>query len=246
MKLSLQPATVPPTASFPASVKEWLSLIAKNVRVVGGDNIEGVVIQQASPALSDQDKLWVRTDAFNRVVGLFVFYGEWTQIPTVPRSGEVRPTNPLPGEQFYDEDIEVLIVYERGAWRTVAGVPGDVKFVQLPTLEQALKKNPGWVQLEDAMGRVLVAAGEGTGLTNRPYGAIYGAEEVELVEDNLPPHTHSFDRNKKANSPRDGDAGSPVDGILATTETITTTSVGDSEPFDISQPSMALWCLVKQ
>jgi microcystin-dependent protein len=38
----------------------------------------------------------------------------------------------------------------------------------------------------DLRGRVMVGAGQGTGLTNRPVGAVGGLENVELVKEELP------------------------------------------------------------
>ena len=58
----------------------------------------------------------------------------------------MRPVNPTPYQRYYDTDILAEIWWERGAWRTVAGVPGDVKIVEATNLTAALNSNPGWVQ----------------------------------------------------------------------------------------------------
>lgn len=94
---------------------------------------------------------WLRTTgtAETPVTGVswYVFNGtSWVPFNSVPPSGPTanRPNNPVDFQQFYDSDISTLIWWERGAWRTVAGSPGDTKFVALNTLEEALTRNPGW------------------------------------------------------------------------------------------------------
>lgn len=76
-----------------------------------------------------------------------VFNGsQWVPYMGVVLSGPTasRINDPQDFQQFYDTDISVLIWWERGAWRTVDGCPGDCKFVTFPTLTEALTQNPGW------------------------------------------------------------------------------------------------------
>jgi hypothetical protein len=61
-----------------------------------------------------------------------------------------RPSSPFNLQQYYDSDISVLLWWERGAWRTVSGSPGDVKIVQTNLLSTALTNNPGWSVLGSA------------------------------------------------------------------------------------------------
>ena len=56
----------------------------------------------------------------------------------------MRPSNPTPFQRYYDTDINVEIWWDRGAWRTVVGNPGDCKFVKAANLSAALTNNPGW------------------------------------------------------------------------------------------------------
>lgn len=55
-----------------------------------------------------------------------------------------RPASAPTLQLYYDTDIECLIWWERALWRTVDGVPGDIKFVAFENLADALLANPGW------------------------------------------------------------------------------------------------------
>lgn len=80
-------------------------------------------------------------------IGWYVFNGtSWEPFVGIVLSGPTasRPTTPADYQQYYDTSIAVLLWWERGAWRTISGVPGDVKFVIFETANQALTFNPGW------------------------------------------------------------------------------------------------------
>jgi hypothetical protein len=99
---------------------------------------------------------------------------EWQSFNSVPNSGttSLRPAAPLNYQQYFDTDINVLIHWERAAWRTVAGSPGDLKFVTAATAEVALQQNPGWIIFSDSVtayrGRGLSQATQDAG-TNPVY-----------------------------------------------------------------------------
>lgn len=102
--------------------------------------------------------LWLRTSSgttrntppdtsYGRGVGWYVFDNPvWRPFGDITNSGTTaqRPAPAIDLEPYYDTDISVLIFWERGAWRTMDGVPGDIKSVAWPTLEEALLHNPGW------------------------------------------------------------------------------------------------------
>lgn len=107
-----------------------------------------------TPATGDP-ALWLRTTndpteedpSLGRGLGWYVFDGEnWVPFTGIPESGTTadRPNSPIELQQYYDTTISCLIWWERNAWRTVSGVPGDIKFVAFPTLSGALAQNPGW------------------------------------------------------------------------------------------------------
>lgn len=112
----------------------------------------------ANTPTSSTPPLWLRTatgatintpptTSYGRAIGWYIFDGTiWRPFNDIVNSGTTaqRPAPPIDLEQYYDTDISVLIWWERGQWRTLDGVPGDIKFVAWPTLEEALLRNPGW------------------------------------------------------------------------------------------------------
>lgn len=122
--------------------------------------------------------LWLRTTTDptdqnpspGAAIGWYEFDGTtWTPFNSVVRSGPTasRPVGPTDFQQYYDTDLGVLIWWERGAWRTVSGVPGDVKFVFFETYDEAIFVNPGWELLggqnQALRGRVLCGAAKDAG-----------------------------------------------------------------------------------
>lgn len=102
-----------------------------------------------------------------------------------------RPGSPGNFERYYDTDINAQIWWERSAWRTVEGTPGDVKFVLSSTTGDALTRNPGWSLLADGYyGRSPMFAGAGPGLTSRTAGDSIGEETHALVSGEMRKHRH--------------------------------------------------------
>jgi hypothetical protein len=136
-------------------------------------------------------------------MGWMLYNGSaWVPFNSVVRSGNTaqRPVTPANYQQYYDTDISCLIWWERGMWRTVAGVPGDIKAVAFNTLVDALLYNPGWEVLgaSDAgiRGRYLSQAAQdavgsggttvlsvGSGITARAAFETFG-EATKLKIDN--------------------------------------------------------------
>ena len=112
-------------------------------------------IGNSTPSVTNPP-LWLKTTqdatdlaptSYGSALGWYVFDGEnWTPFNSIVFSGPTasRPATPVDFQQFYDTDISCLIWWERAAWRTVSGVPGDVKAVNFQTATQALTNNPGW------------------------------------------------------------------------------------------------------
>ncbi len=156
--------------------------------------------------------IWLRT-ATGRAIGWYFWTGaEWRPDGNVfPRGAtSARPTDPVEGETFFDTSINAAIIWERSAWRTLSGVPGDVKSVVTPTLTEALTNNPGWRYLGDLdanfIGRVIGVASKdqitpaapipvsnfatGSGITPRESGEVDGAETHVLTSTEIEQHTH--------------------------------------------------------
>jgi len=168
------------------------------------------VVSDSEPDAPEAEdaKIWIRTFN-NRVVSLYFWTGvEWRPSSGIPPSGPTsdRPVSPLDLEQFFDTDISVLIHWERGDWRTVAGSPNDVKFVTSATLAEAITGNPGWEYIgeasQDRRGRVLGIATKdqgatptasyttASGVTTRASDDIAGEETHVLAAGEIEQHSH--------------------------------------------------------
>lgn len=110
---------------------------------------------QASTPTSSTPPVWLKTTkdqtdvdlTHGDPIGWYIFNGTfWVPYNSIVLSGPTtkRPSSPTEYQQFYDTDISCLIWFERTKWRTVSGVPGDLKMVAFQTLEEALNNNPGW------------------------------------------------------------------------------------------------------
>jgi len=168
--------------------------------------------QDANPGTPGPDDplVWLRTSQ-NRIVGLYAWDGaEWQASANITHSGPTanRPTEPVDLENYFDTDINVLIRWERGTWRTVAGSPGDVKHVTHTILTEALRHNPGWDVLgrddESQRGRFLGMASKdpGTspvsalstqsGISGKAAGEQSGSQNVTLNSRQVEQHTHEI------------------------------------------------------
>lgn len=168
------------------------------------------VVQETDPGApgTNDPNIWIRTVG-SRVAGFYFWDGAvWRPSGDVPNSGLTteRPTNPVELEQFWDTSINTLIHWERGAWRTVSGTPGDVKFVTTATLGAALTANPGWQYLGENQqswrGKVLgvatkdpgaspaVAYNTDAGISSRAQGDLTGEETHILTSTEVEQHSH--------------------------------------------------------
>lgn len=156
------------------------------------------------PATSDP-ALWLRTtkdaseaDPSNGApIGWYFFDGaSWVPFVSIVTNGPTasRPSAPVDYQQYYDTDISCLIWWERGMWRTVSGVPGDIKAVAFNTLVDALTYNPGWEVLgasnQAIRGRILSqaakdAVGSGGSTTLTVGTDISSRAAFEVFEENV-------------------------------------------------------------
>ena len=128
-------------------------------------------IGNATP-VGNNPPLWLQTtnnstdqnpNGFGTPLAWYFWNGSgWQPFNSVPQSGSTvnRPTAPINFQQYFDTDINLLIHWERGAWRTVAGSPGDLKYVNYLTQADAVKFNPGWAVFGESQTSV-----RGRGLT---------------------------------------------------------------------------------
>jgi len=134
-----------------------------------------------SPPATNIPPVWLQTtnnstdqnpNGFGTPIAWYFWNGtSWQPFDSIPNSGATvnRPSNPVNYQRFFDTDINVLLHWERSAWRTVSGSPGDVKFVTATTAAAALTQNPGWAIWGDSntaqRGRMFVAATQDAGGT---------------------------------------------------------------------------------
>lgn len=162
----------------------------------------------AAPTAGQPETLWLRTFE-TRAIAWYGWDGVvWRPLPNVPPSGPTaaRPTNPVDLEQFWDTDINVMIHWERGSWRTLSGSPGDVKAVVAAELAVALQLNPGWAYFgqndQSIRGRVIGIATQDpggspaasfptdSGISPRASGDQVGEESHVLNSEEIEQHTH--------------------------------------------------------
>ena len=124
----------------------------------------------ATSPTSSEPPVWLRTDDSGNPIGWYLWINNaWTPFSGVVTSGPTanRPSGPVDLQQYYDTTIGALIWWERAAWRTVDGLPGDVKMVTGTVLDDVLTRNPGWEVLGasnvNQRGRVIWQATKDTG-----------------------------------------------------------------------------------
>lgn len=239
----LSPLILPSGTEYPGTMQQFLTVVAQYMQIKGLADLGGINFGNTTPSESDRDKPWFKTDGANNPIGWFSWNGsEWAQILfSAPYGGTSdRPSNPTVGQIFLDTDIDTLLIYERAAWRTVTGSPGDVKFVNKPTLAEALQVNPGWIEYTAAAKRVLAAA---DGTTGYDVEDTLGAAEVTLTVDQIPAHSHTIPQKLDPNGGDHNDSGS--DTFINSGTGQTTDSTGGGEPHNNMQPTICLWCLIK-
>lgn len=250
LNLFLAPGSAASGASLPGTAQQLLDYIAANTLIDGGQNFTGINFGSTTPSPDDRDKPWLKTDpATGNPLGLYSWNGSaWVTFPFLAPSGptSLRPLNPTIGQEYLDTTINALLIYERGAWRTASGVPGDIKFVSAPDTATALTQNPGWTFYDVAAGRTLVVTGTGSGLTPRNPGDTFGEETHTQAINEMPAHTHdcAFTYIDGTTSPN----GWPVGGDTTKpkgTQTLTTSSQGGGVAFNVCQPSLCVIAMLK-
>lgn len=247
LNLFLAPGTVPSGTPLPGNSQALVNFISQYTGIDGDEGFSGINFGPNTPSPENRGYPWFKTDADFNPIGLFAWNGStWVATPEITPSGPTasRPVNPAVGTQYFDTTINVQLVFERGQWRTSAGSPGDVKFVNTDTIENALTTNPGWMELSAAWGRVLGVAGSGSGLTARAVGTTFGEESHVITVNELPTHTHGISVNG-ARLKADGNTGDPA-GIIPGRTASTSDPTGGGSAANVMQPTYFLFALQKQ
>lgn len=228
-------------------------------------------IQEGAPTEYDPP-LWIQINGSGEFVAFHVAIGTtWTPLTTIAGTTASRPARPYAYQQYYDQDIETLIWYERGQWRTVSGVIGDVKFVTWSTAAEALLRNPGWEiygtgesNAVGIRGRVISQATQdsgsspatqltvGAGITPRAPGNTFGEETHTLTEAELASHDHVMRLMKVTPDLAYGNHREPAtawsEGAYPAQmdqSSYPIEDTGSDNPHNNIQPTVALWCLRK-
>jgi hypothetical protein len=249
MSLYLTAKTAPVDTEFPGSVQGYIDLLAQYLGIAGDEGILGINFGAATPTSDNRNKPWFKTTTTGTPLGLFSWNGTtWAQMPFAISSGTTaqRPASPNAATLYFDTDINTALIFERGRWRTIAGAPGDLKYVAKTTLAAALTQNPGWKEYEDARGRVLGAAGAGPGLTERAYNDKVGAETVTLTKDDLPAHAHAMNAKPYSGQHANGSQGAGVYPVVTGFGNADTGAIGGDKAHANMQPTLFVWCLIKE
>ena len=159
----------------------------------------------------------------------------------------LRPASPVPYTRFFDSSIGAELYYKPSfGWVTVAGVIGDIKFVQALTLSAATLQNPGWEPLPELYGRTLAGAfGEFNGLTLSRPGQTVGEEEHTLTISELPAHKHSPGSGTHFGNVAAGGSAWGSGGGYTESQSLETAATGGDKSHNNMQPTLYKVCLVK-
>lgn len=245
----LVPLTLPAGTEYPGLYQELINELCRYIAVGGLQDFAGINYGPTEPSEDNRDRPWFKTDESFNPIGWFSWNGlAWTPIPAVLPSGGTadRPVAPQEGTQYLDTDIDVALIYLNGAWVTLAGSPGDLKYVTAVSVAVALTANPGWSHFTAGIGRALVgAAADGS-----DDGTDAGQNEITLTEGQMPEHTHE-DIILTGSEADSGDAGNFA--IVAATQSVGQRTIvssltgpkGGSESFSILNQVRYQFCLVK-
>jgi hypothetical protein len=242
LNLSIQSLTYPSGSEFPGTIQALSDLLAQYFAIVGGADFSGINFGDVEPSPDERDRPWFKTDGSGNPIGWFSWNGTaWTPTPVSMPFGATadRPASPDTGQLYFDTDINVALIFERGAWRTVAGSPGDVKEVKAATIDDALTNNPGWSEDTGSAGRFILGVTSGSGFE---YGDTGGEVNHTLTLDEIPAHTHSVRGNKLQ---ADGNAANPSGIVSGVQDTGESGSAGGDGAHNNMPPYVAYWRIYK-
>lgn len=251
--LSLTFGDPPVGQEFPGTPKGLGDFLANYFQIVGGEAFKPVNFGPDTPDADSRGFPWFKTDNDGNPIGWFSWNGTiWKQLNTnVPHGNTAgRPSDGGMGDLYYDDEIQVELIHNGVGWITASGSPGDMKFVQATTIEQALTKNPGWSQADvpTMSGRVLGAAGEGTSLTPRAYGDSVGGEDVTLSIDQIPEHQHTVFGVDNSRWQANGNAANVAGNLAGWGSNLTSSNPPSGEgglAHSSMQPTFFAWLLTK-
>ena len=246
---TLTPLTLPAGTEWPGTPQLGVNLFSQYLAITGLEELGGINFGATTPASDMRDRPWFKTDISGNPIGWFSWNGStWAQILFASPSGTTanRPSSAVTGQLYFDTDINVPLIYERSAWRTQSGSPGDVKEVYAATLADALTANPGWVQ-DTASSKRVVAAADGT--TGYNCGDTAGSDSTTLTTAQLPEFSLTVTA-PYGSSADNGDQGPYIvtsEGSPTASRAFDgqTNTIGEGEAIDNRQGTIYYWRLRK-
>lgn len=190
--IALQPGVVPSDQSFPpANWQVLMNVVASYLSASGLEQLQGITISSAEPAAADRDKVWCKRDgSSDRVLGFYVYTGEWLPVPFIIPSGETEPASPKRGELFFNTVHGTLRFYDGTSWTTNLWPSGStaqrpasdevsVGYLYFDTTISRLLRNTasGWSTFDGGVGDVKMVdfADEDTALANNPGWSVFAS-----------------------------------------------------------------------
>ncbi len=251
LSAELQALTVPSGTEFPGTPQAFLDFCAQYLAITGLNPFSGINFGDTEPTPEERDRPWFKTDGSGNPIGWYSWGGSsWEPTPVTPQSGPTasRPTSATLGQEYWDTDISVLLLFNGSQWITASGSPGDVKEVKAATLADALTRNPGWTQDTDSIGKVIIGAlADGS-----DYGTNVGSDSVTFAKENLPSDTIQLASGVApySGSFQNGPQPAGVFPIVTGQGASATMDTGPLNPdaqvdLDVRQASRVYWRLVK-
>jgi hypothetical protein len=198
INLSLGQVVIDPC---PSSIQGLAQAIVNALTATLPGNFGTFNIGSDTPTPANRDKLWYRVDASCNPLGWYLWTGAaWTRATALGSS-------PGAVEHFWSTDFASLTVAEARAYISYRDT-GDA-YPGSPST--TLHANPFWLLCDgttvgglttpNLLGRVIVGAGNGSGLTVRAQGDTGGEESHALSVAELAQHTHAVNAGVGAGSP---------------------------------------------
>lgn len=126
------PQALPKGFKAPSTTQTMLEMVAKYTQYQISDDSQVMVVGPNTPAVTDQNRVWLRTDAYGRPVAFFLWYksaaagavGAWRRVPTL-RPAEIRMFTGNPAT-FFDVSGRGLTTAEWDGWALCNGGNGTI------------------------------------------------------------------------------------------------------------------------
>lgn len=192
--------TNPPAGTCPNTIDELIQLLRDITTAEVSTSYLPYILGFATPAVEDQDKAWIRTDAAGRPLGTFLFYaGSWRRQYN-GKFNEITMFNGNPA-LFFDGTGRGLTTSEWDGWSICNGQNGTPNLSDKFIVAAHMDDSSGETGYVSAWRTLVSGSIEATG----------GQSEVTLTSDQVPSDSHDEERLDKFTA--DGNARSNA-GLL--------------------------------